>query len=302
MKLDPRNLRYLLAIAQHRTYRDAAIAEGISQPAMSNRIATLERQLGVRVFERGRHGAELTDYGKLLVRHARALDSVLERIVQEIDLEKRGLKGPLSIGGTPVALLRLVPEAISLLARNSPRISISILKADDQQLLEKLHSGEIQLMLGSVGIGSQSPELVEDKLADFPVRVIASAASPFWSRRSVTLQELADVQWVMPAVGNAFRQSVEAVFLHAGVPFPKSYWSCSSMMSLKAMVQYNDCISMLPTDLFALEARAGLLRGIKLRDVSFSRAVAVVKLRNWPLSPIAERFVAMLHEGAKRLR
>jgi DNA-binding transcriptional LysR family regulator len=73
------------------------------------------------------------------------------------------------------------------------------------------------------------------------------------------------------------------------------------MMSLKALVQHADCVTMLPRHAFALEADAGVLHGIRLRNLSVNRTVAVMWLRNWPLSPLAERFLAKLREVAQGL-
>ena len=77
MDIDPRHLRILLAIAEHGTFTRAAAAQRISQPAMSSAICAPEKQLGVRVLERGRHGAGLNDFGQLLIRHARGLHALL---------------------------------------------------------------------------------------------------------------------------------------------------------------------------------------------------------------------------------
>jgi len=302
MKLDPRNVHYLLAIAEHGTFNGAAKAEKISQPALSNKIALLEKQLGVRLLDRGRHGATLNRYGHLLIRHARALDSVLDQALEEIELEKRGLHGPLTIGGTPVALLELVPQAVSRLARPASRVSISIVEGGDEQLLDNLRAGEIDLMLGSMGAASELPDIMQEKLVEFPMRAVVGAASPFWSRRVMSIEQLAEAQWVMPTEGGIIRQHVEAVFLNSSIPFPKSYWSCSSLMALKALVQHNDCVALLPASAIALEARAGVLRGIQLRNLSVNRTIAIMRQRSWPLSPLAERFIAILREVAHRLR
>jgi DNA-binding transcriptional LysR family regulator len=60
MPPDPKRLLELLQIAKHGSYTRAAAAQGISQPALSNSIAVLERSLGVRLLDRTRHGATLT--------------------------------------------------------------------------------------------------------------------------------------------------------------------------------------------------------------------------------------------------
>src|SRR5262249_14576960 len=143
MEIDPRHLRILRAIAEHGSFTRAAAAQGISQPAMSAGIALLEKELGVRVLERGRHGARLNEFDQLLIRHARGLDALLDQAKAEIDLKRLGYEGPLLIGGTPVTLIELVPAAIEQLARGRARVSITVMEGVDAALLEKLRAGEI---------------------------------------------------------------------------------------------------------------------------------------------------------------
>jgi DNA-binding transcriptional LysR family regulator len=119
---------------------------------------------------------------------------VLNLALEEIDLEKSGFHGPLIIGGTPVALLQLVPAAIAQLNSSGRRISISVLEGDDQQLLNKLRAGEIELMLGSMGSGSAFSDFIEEKLVEFPICAVVGAASPFRTRKIMALDQLLDTR------------------------------------------------------------------------------------------------------------
>src|SRR5262245_48825256 len=164
MDVDPRHLRILLAIAEHGTFTRAAAAQRISQPAMSSAIARLEKQLGVRVLERGRHGADLNEFGRLLVRHARGLHALLGQAKAEIDLKRLGYEGPLKIGGTPVTLIELIPAAIERLTRGNPRISITVMEGVDEALLDKLRAGEIDGMVSGGGQGPPPPDIAQEEL------------------------------------------------------------------------------------------------------------------------------------------
>jgi molybdate transport repressor ModE-like protein len=176
MEIDPRHLRLLRSIAEHGSFTRAAATRRISQPAMSAGIALLEKQLGVRVVERGRHGAQLNEFGHLLLRHARGLDALLEQAKAEVDLK--------------------------------------------------------------------------------------------------------------------------GIFVTAGVPFPESCWACDSLMALKSLVTHADCVSILPRHAIALEARTGILRKIRLRDVASKRQIGTTTLRTRALSPLADRFLAALRRVA----
>lgn len=298
MDVDPRHLRILLAIAEHGTFTRAAAAQRISQPAMSSAIARLEKQLGVRVLERGRHGADLNDFGRLLVRHARGLHALLGQAKAEIDLKRLGYEGPLKIGGTPVTLIELVPAAIERLTRGNPRVSITVMEGVDEALLDKLRAGEIDVMVSGVGHVAPPPDIAQEDLLALPFDAVVNRKSALAKRRAVSLQDLAGMQWALPTPGSAFRHHLEGIFVTSGVPFPESYWACDSLMALKSLVTHADCVSILPRHAVALEARAGVLRMIRLRDVATRRQIGAMTLRTRAASPLADRFLAALRKAA----
>ena len=298
MDIDPRHLRILLAIAEQGSFTRAAAVQRISQPAMSNAIALLEKQLGVRVLERGRHGARLNEFGQLLIRHARGLYALLDQAKAEIDRKLLGYEGPLLIGGTPVTLIQLVPAAIEQLTRGNPRISITVMEGVDAALLEKLRAGEIDVMVSGVGHVSAPLDIARDVLLELPFDAVVNAKSALAGRKVISLQDLADVQWALPTPGSAFRRHLEGIFVTSGVPFPESYWACDSLMSLKSLVTHADCVSILPRHAFALEARAGVLHMVRLRNIASRRQIGTMTLRTRARSPLADRFLAALRRVA----
>jgi LysR family pca operon transcriptional activator len=298
MEIDPRHLRILLSIAEQGSFTRAAAAQRISQPAMSAGIAMLERQLGVRVLERGRHGARLNEFGLILIRHARGLDALLDQAKAEIDLKRLGYQGPLLIGGTPVTLIQLVPAAIEQLSQDTQRISITVMEGVDAALLEKLRAGEIDVMVSGMGQVSPPPDIAQVVLLELPFDAVVNARHAFARRKVMSLRDLTDVQWALPTPGSAFRRHLEGIFVTAGVPFPNSCWECDSLMALKSLVTHADCISILPRHAVALEAKMGALRRIRLRDVASTRQIGTMTLRTRSLSPLADRFLKALRRVA----
>jgi DNA-binding transcriptional LysR family regulator len=298
MEIDPRHLRILRAIAEKGSFTRAATAQRISQPALSAGIALLEKQLGVRVLERGRHGARLNEFGQLLIRHARGLDALLDQAKAEIDLKRLGYEGPLLIGGTPVTLIELVPTAIEQLARDRPRVSITVMEGVDATLLEKLRAGEIDVMISGIGQTPPPADILQELLLELPFDAVVNARHPLAGRKVMSLRELADLQWALPTPGSAFQRHLEAMFVTAAVPFPESYWACDSLLALKALVTHASCVSILPRHAITFETRTGALRKFRLRDVASTRQIGSMTLRTRALSPPAERFVAALRRVA----
>jgi len=298
MDIDARQLRLLLAIAEQGSFTRAATALRVSQPAMSAGIALLERQIGVRVLERGRHGAKLNAFGELLLRHARGLDALLQQAKAEIELKRSGCEGPLLIGGTPVTLIELVPAAIDLLARGGARIAITVLEGGDEALITKLRAGEIDVLVGGVAHAEVPRDIAQEVLLELSFDAVVNARHALARRTVVSLRDLTGLQWALPTSGSAFRRHLEGIFVTAGVPFPESHWACDSLMSLKSLVCHADCVSILPRHAIALEARAGLLRTLRLRDVASKRKIGIMTLRTRAPSPVADRFLTALRKVA----
>ena len=87
------------------------------------------------MLDRTRHGATLTEFGRLLATHAEALQSVLARASGDVAGKKLGIDGSLAIGVSPIACVDVVPDAVAALKREAPNISIQIHELPDDQLL-----------------------------------------------------------------------------------------------------------------------------------------------------------------------
>ena len=299
MPLEPKQLMHLSIIADHGSFSRAAAAMNLSQPALSTSIAQLERSVGAKVLDRGRYGAKLTEIGRALVRHAHALQSQLAHAAEEAHLKKLGGDGPLKIGVTPVTAANLVPQALGRLHRENPNISVSILEGVLDEAMTALHSGEVDIVVGPIAVYPAARDRVEEPLVTDPLGIVMRAQHPLARRRSLSLKTLRDVSWALPSEHSAFRRQLEALFLTAGVQWPTLCLTTNSMTALKAIVLNSDAITIMPRRLIALEARTRRLACVPLRDTGRERTLGVTWLRRRGLSPLAERFVALLREIAK---
>jgi DNA-binding transcriptional LysR family regulator len=252
------------------------------------------------VFNRNRHGVTLTETGGLLFRHARAMDAVLAQAQDEVDLKKRGREGPLVIGVTPAAMIELVPRALASLTTSN--ISLSVADTLDETLQEKLQVGELDLVVGTLGFGTATSQIHAEPLIELSFGIMVGAASKLARRRMISLRELTGMQWALPPPGGAYRRYLEAIFLNNGVPFPVGAWTFNTSAALKAVVQYTDCVAIIPKHVAHVEEKAGVLRVLKLNDPSPSRPIGMMHLQTRPLSPVANRFREALREVAKTIR
>jgi DNA-binding transcriptional LysR family regulator len=193
MALDPRHVTLLLSIAEVGSFSAAAVALNTSQPALSNRIASLERELGVKVFERTRHGVKPTEVGRLLLRHARAMDAVLAQTRREVELKKRGAEGLLAVGTTSMPAYELIPKALAYLA--GLNLALSVVDALDEVLMEKLENFELDLVVATLGLDRiPSSSFHQELLAELRFTVVVGKDHKLAHRRAVSLRELDRVQ------------------------------------------------------------------------------------------------------------
>ncbi len=113
--IDPRALRTFLAVCRANSISGGARLLNISQPSVSIAIAQLEQSIGATLLERSRAGIALTAEGRVLLRRAQAMEGLLKDAEEELRLSRQGIAGPLRVGGTPGALVSLLPGAVRFL-------------------------------------------------------------------------------------------------------------------------------------------------------------------------------------------
>ncbi|MBW4470188.1 MAG: LysR family transcriptional regulator [Stenomitos rutilans HA7619-LM2] len=135
MKLS--QLRALVAVAEYGNFSEAALELNLSQPTISHAIATLEAELGVCLFARGRRGAVLTAAGEQIVTHARQVIHHLELMQKEANLQ-RGLDGgQVRIASFRSVATHLLPRVIAQFRDHVPNVSITIIERPDYLDIEQ---------------------------------------------------------------------------------------------------------------------------------------------------------------------
>ena len=302
MDPDYRQLMYLLAVAECGSFSRAAAKLRMSQPALSNSIASLEQRINAKLLNRGRSGAALTDTGHVLVRHARTLQTQMSRATEEIGLLRQASFGPLIIGVTPVAAATLVPRAVARIKREMPTLAIRVHETVFKEGMVGLLNGSLDLMVGPIGVYPQVDGIEEQRLTVDPFTIVVRKGHTLSKRRSVSLRQMTQVEWVLPSDHSAFHKQLESLFVIAGLGWPKNAIQTNSMLAMKSIAMHSDCVALMPRQLVELERKAGLLTTIRLVEGGASRALGISWARNHQQSPANVAFVRILHDCARPRR
>jgi molybdate transport repressor ModE-like protein len=145
--LDVKRLRILREVAQQGSFSAAADALYLSQSAVSQQIATLEKEVGMKLLDRTREGPKLTDAGRVLVSHAEAAIARLDEAERELAAIAGLEGGELRMASFPSASASLLTEAVSVFHRRHPKVRLSVADAEPEESLPRLRGGEIDLVL-----------------------------------------------------------------------------------------------------------------------------------------------------------
>jgi LysR family pca operon transcriptional activator len=142
-----RHLQCFLAVAQHATLQKAAVALSISQPAVSKTIKELEDILGIRLFDRGRRGAEMTPQADVFATYAEAAVQALQQATNFMGPARKPTNPVIKIGATPAMSASFIPQALMAFRRRVPNMQISVLTGTTSFLMDQLREREFDLVL-----------------------------------------------------------------------------------------------------------------------------------------------------------
>ncbi|SLN60194.1 HTH-type transcriptional regulator CysL [Aquimixticola soesokkakensis] len=289
MSIDPRHLRILLAVVRQGSFSAAAAVLNMTQPSVSMAIAQLEDRLGKQVVIRDRKGALLTPEGHILIRHASAMENILDHAMAELAAKDQQIAGPMVIGGTTGAFLALVPPVIAVLQDELDALDVTLVHLADEMIGEALRRREIDIALCSARLDALAPGLEEIPLTREPFVLVSGAGK--LPPEGLNIAQAALRPWVFPRVSGETKRQLEAVFISAGVPVPANVIRCDMLATQKEILRQGNALALLPRSAVATELAAGILSSAPLMGAPPPRKLVCLKLRDSPLSPLAERFV-----------
>jgi DNA-binding transcriptional LysR family regulator len=143
--LDVRRLRVLHAVSAHGSVTAAAAALGYSAPAVSQQLAALEREIGMRLTERAGRGIELTPAAAILVGHTDALLARLDAAESDLAALRDQVSGRVALAAFPSAAAAIVAPAWAALARSAPQVQLELTEMEPEESLPALARGELDV-------------------------------------------------------------------------------------------------------------------------------------------------------------
>ncbi|MCX7255582.1 MAG: LysR substrate-binding domain-containing protein [Polaromonas sp.] len=296
MKLS--TLKALAAAIEEGSLRAAAKRLAVSQPALSKMIRELEVELAAPLLMRTSRGVLPTAQGKVLYEHALKAAKELALAVDEISQLGGAMRGELTIGAVPLAVMLLIPEALRTFGREFPDIRLRVSEELYIAQLQRLRSGEVDIAVGGIPAGLSSGEFVIEPLMTTSMVVVVQKGSP--RAKASSLQQLSAAKWVYTGA-SADSGYAKLLFEAHGLPPPPVGAVVNSTLALLSLVATGDYVGLMPRQI-ALHPLAGqFLSIVPVLEEGLPLAVGAMVRSDSVVSPVVRHFIAHLHRAAHQL-
>jgi DNA-binding transcriptional LysR family regulator len=289
--LDLNRLRLLLELQRRGTITAVAQALSYSPSTISQQLATLERETGVRLLEPVGRRVRLTPQAELLAQHAAGLLEQVERAEAALAGAHDEIVGTLRVAAFQTAVLTLVPPAITQLTEWHPRLRVEVTELEPEVALPGLLTGTFDLVIAEEYPGHQLPRSSETVHLVLVLDVLQLVAPASWSVRR--LEDLADHPFVMESVGSTARSWANAACREAGFE-PDVRYSSSDLLVHLRMVEEGLAAALLPV-LAGAEERQGVR--VHPLDNSPERKIVTAVRRGALQHPKTRTFTEALRSG-----
>lgn len=298
------HLKAALLLSETLNFHRAAERLEMSQPQLTRIIKSLERDLGIILFERGPHGVSLTPDGSRALKEAAILIRAETAFNRKIETLRHGATGTLRIAVGAFISQSWAGAAMTAMKATDPGISISLRELDWWKLSEAVHHGTVDLAIGELSEANRNPDLVKEPFPEREGSIIVRAGHPLAGRNRVTLEDIASfplagprlparIARLLPDVCGLGRLSEDGRFFNPVI-------ECATPRSMIDVVSASNAICMIWPEYCAGELKSGALCELSLRPAWLRVNQGIVYRRNTPLSPAALAFRAVARSAERK--
>jgi len=286
--MEIRQLRTAVTIARRLSFTAAAADLAVAQPALSQQVAALERELGVRLFDRTNRRVVLTDAGRAFVARAERVIADLEAAAEEMTAYAGGLRGRVVVGTYQSFAEHLLPKLLGRFHAQQPGIEVAMREGLADELLRGLGAGSVDVFIGDLADAELPPgDFRAEPLYDDELVIAVSARHALAARSVVRVIELRDEPFVIFRPGSATTHRLNRLAREAGFE-PRVAFESEDSLTVRSLVAEGLGVALFPRMI-------GNTPGpnVSLLSVAPQRIMRTMSLvtRSGPYGPAATRFI-----------
>ncbi len=265
--MELRHLQTFAAVAEQSSFTRAAEALEVTQAAVSQHIAALEKELGLSLFQRGGRKVSLTAEGERLYGYSRKILDLVDEAAREVAGQTRAVRGTLRIASSTVPAEWLLPELLAEFRARHPNVHESVTVSDSTEAARAVEKGEADV--GFIGERPHSSTLSAQPLASDELVLVAAKSHPLAKQKRVTLDHLRGQAIIVREPGSGSRHCVEEALETHGMSI--------SEMTVAMEVNSNEAIRA------AVERGVGVafLSSLAVGDERVKHSLATISIRGF---------------------
>ncbi len=291
--MELRQLRHLVAVAEHKSFSEAAARVFLSQPALTRSIQQLEKHLGMPLLKRTTRSVSLTPAGERFYEYAALIVKECGDARSDVADMQTGAAGSVTLGVGRFFSNVIVAAAILRCRTQLPGVTVRTVSGNLEELTTMVRRSAIDFAFCSFVDLTSSPGLAVEPLMTLTDAVVASRDHPLAKQRYPDPQALSSGRWAV--VNRRYALDAHANFfasLGLHVPRPVRTNSLTLMLSLVARRGF---LAMLPREVVAVDLRAGAIRILRTTAPAPQRRVGLLHSGNTP-QPAVGRVMQIVRE------
>jgi DNA-binding transcriptional LysR family regulator len=290
--MDTRQLAAFCAVVERRSFSQAAEQLGVTQPAVSLQIRSLEKRLGTQLLDRSGRRVEPTEAGNRLYRSAQRLLAMEEQLLADLGDEAEGeLAGRLEIGASTGPGGIVLPVVLAEFQQLHPGVHVALAVSDTQHVVEQVARREVEL--GVVGASRRHRGVVFEPFFHDQV-VLAVPRGHRFAGKTVTLEELKGEPLVLMQEGAGVRQVIEEELRTAGVRLRDLdvRLELGLQESARSAVLAGFGVTFISRSAIESDLAAGTVATARVEGLEPSREISLVRSTGRAETRVAQAFVA----------
>ena len=291
-RVNLRDLRYLVALADQRHFGRAAQACFVSQPTLSMQIKKLEEELDVSLVERTPRRVLLTDAGRAIAERARAILHEVDEIRELARRRHDPEAGTVRLGLFPTIGPYLLPHVVPAIRARFPRLELLLVEEKTERILRMLHEGKLDAAV--LALPLHDPQLHVEFLFEEPFLLAVPPDHRLAGRHGLRLDDLEDESLLLLEEGHCLRDQALDVCRLAGAS-EKEGFRATSLETLRQMVAAHVGVTLMPSlSVQPPVPRSDALTLLPFRDRAPSRRIAMAWRKRSAMTAFLEKLAATL--------
>ena len=296
--LNLRQLQYAVLLSQEGSFSALAQKLNITQPALSKQILTLEKTLGIQLFDRNSNPLTLTAAGEHFIKEAKELLFREDKLMRSMEQFRQGEKGRLVIGITPFRSAYLIPKIVKKVRERFPGVQVRLVEQGSELLRKNAADGKFDLAVVNMPVDESALDvtLIEpDRLVLVLRREMAEKIPELQGKERIDFSLCKDLPFVVPGEGQEMRMLFEKLCDVANI-HPEIAVEAVSLNTVWELACSGVGATLLPLQFVNSEIRGDKLVVMEIENNVYLRQPAVVIKRGQYVSEYARYALELLRK------